>query len=408
MSNEKLTSSIEVLRYRYRYLTKSQKGAILAGLEERFSIDRKYLIRLLGRQPSGRPRNPKRRGCPSKYSEYAFERALRQVWKITNFMCGRYLKEAMPDWLPSIERKHGAFAPEIHELLLTISAASIDRHLRPFKALHGKSLTRPNNAIRKEIPVQGNIWDTTVPGYIECDTVAHCGGSMLGDFVNSVTTVDIATTWTEVRAAWGRGSSGVLEQLKDIEKTLPFTILGYDADNGGEVLNMHVIKYFRERKIPATVTRSRSYNKNDNAHVEQKNNSVARRYIGYERLDCQQLLPLINHYYADILCPLLNHFYPSNKLKDKRLVESKRKRYYDKPCTPYARVMASPEVSEQAKDELHQLHEALDPVELRIHEQKVRKQIDSAMKQFRSTRQNSGSIIQDFHHQNVRILFDNP
>jgi len=85
--------------------------------------------------------------------------------------------------------------------------------------------------------------------------------------------------------------------------------------------------------------RSRAYKKNDNAHVEQKNNTVSRRYIGYERLDYQDVLPLVNHYYKDILCPLLNHFYPSNKLKDKQLVQSKRKRFYDKPMTPYARIM---------------------------------------------------------------------
>jgi hypothetical protein len=301
-------------------------------------------------------------------------------------MCGRYLKQAIPEWLPAIEEEYGAFRDDVRARLLSISGSTIDRHLRPLKAEHGKTFTKSGGVIRGEIPVQGNIWDTHIPGYIECDTVAHCGGSMFGDFINSVTTVDIATTWTETRATWGRGSSGVLEQLKDVEASLPFSILGYDADNGGEVLNWHVIAYFRDRQVPVGVTRARAYRKNDNCHVEQKNNSIARRYLGYERLDYQQILPLVNHYYKNILCPLLNHFYPTNKLLDKQLVNAKRKRFYDKPCTPYARVMASPDVEDIRKKQLKIIHDSLNPVQLRISEQKVRKQIDDAMKLFRSNK----------------------
>ena len=408
MRNHQLLSAVEVLRYRYLGFSKKKKGEVLAELEQRFSVDRKYLIRLLARRKGGRPKTPLKIGRPSKYGDAGFQTALRKVWKITYFMCGRYLKVAMPEWLPSIEDKYGSLPADVRDRLLKISAATIDRHLRPQKAVHGRCFTRPGSIIRSEIPVQGSIWDISEPGYIECDTVAHCGGSMLGDFINSVTTVDIATTWTEVRGTWGRGSSGVIEQLKSIEDSLPFTVLGYDADNGGEVLNWHIIKYFHERDVPAAVTRSRSYQKNDNAHVEQKNNTVPRRYLGYERLDCQEILPLVNHYYKDILCPLLNHFYPSNKLKDKQLIDSKRKRFYDKPMTPYARVMLSDLLPQKEKDRLKAIHDSINPVELRIQEQSVRKQIDVMMKQFRSKRQNTNLKIQGFGPLKSRILSDYP
>ena len=408
MKNYQLLSSIEVLKYRYRHFSKKQKGEVLEELEKQFSVDRKYIVRLLSRKKGGRPKNPIKTGRPSKYGDPDFQTALRKVWKITYYMCGRYLKIAMPDWLPSIEKKYGLFTADIHDRLLVISAATIDRYLRPLKSEHGKCFTRHGSVIRSEIPVQGNIWDISIPGYIECDTVAHCGGSMLGDFINSVTTVDIATTWTEVRGTWGRGSSGVFEQIKDIESSLPFTILGYDADNGGEVLNWHIINYFQNRKVPVAVTRSRAYKKNDNAHVEQKNNTVPRRYLGYERLDCQNILPLVNHYYKDILCPLLNHFYPSNKLKDKQLVESKRKRFYDKPMTPYARVMQSTYVAQDEKDKLKAAHDSLNPVELRIQEQTVRKQIDTLMKQFRSKRQNTNLKNQGFEDTKSHISRTTP
>ncbi len=396
MKNHQLLSTIELLKYRYRHFSKRKKGEVLVELSNRFSVDRKYLIRLLSPQKGGRPKNPKRMGRPSKYSDAAFQRALYKVWKVSKFMCGRYLKEALPMWLPSIEAEYGSFDSVTKEKLLAISPSTIDRHLRDARRQHGKTFTRRGVVIRSEIPILGNIWDTAIPGFIECDTVAHCGGSMLGDFINSVTTVDIATTWAEVRGTWGRGSSGVMEQLKDIERTLPFDLKGYDADNGGEVMNRHIINYFHGRNVPVAVTRSRAYKKDDNCHVEQKNNSIARKYLGYERLDAQELLPLINHYYKDILCPLLNHFYPTNKLKDKQLVAAKMKRFYDKPKTPFQRVIDSPFVGEDKKQKLIQIHSSLSPVQLRIQEELVRKQIDDKMKLFRINRQNRVSKIQGF------------
>ncbi len=199
-----------------------------------------------------------------------------------------------------------------------------------------------------------------------------------------------------MRGTWGRGSSGVMAQLEDIEASLHFDVKGYDADNGGEVMNKHIINYFHNRDIPLAVTRSRAYKKDDNCLVEQKNNSIARKYLGYERLDYQEVLTLINHYYKDILCPLLNHFYPSNKLKDKQLVDSKMKRYYDKPKTPYQRVIESPFVIEAKKLKLIEIHKNLNPVHLQIQEDLVRKQIDDRMKLFRLNRQNRVSKIQGF------------
>jgi hypothetical protein len=178
MRNYKLSSSIEQLKYRYRYASKKRKGEILGELIALHNLDRKYLIRLLAPKNGGRPRNPKRLGRPSKYSDPVFQSALYKVWKQSRFMCGRYLKEAMPEWLPAIEEFHGNFDHQTREKLLTISASTIDRHLRDARRQHGKTFTCRGNVIRSEIPILGNIWDTNMPGFIECDTVAHCGGSM--------------------------------------------------------------------------------------------------------------------------------------------------------------------------------------------------------------------------------------
>ena len=293
----------------------------------------------------------------------------------------------MPEWLPAIQDEYGRFSAGIEEKLLTVSAPTIDRILKPYKALKGKCFTR-SGGFREEIPIQENIWDIKVPGFLESDTVAHCGGSMFGEFVSSVVMVDIATTWTEARSVFGRASKPVVSAIEDIEANLPFALLGYDSDNGTEVLNQHILRYFRDERIergrpPVQVTRSREYRKDDNAHVEQRNNSLARRWLGYERIDFIEVVPLINHYYAHIVCPLMNHFFPSFKLHDKVLVRSRTRRIYKDPVTPYTRVMLSEHVSQERKNLLKAQHEALNPVKLIKQEYAVRKRIDETLKKLR-------------------------
>ena len=239
----------------------------------------------------------------------------------------------------AIEGAHGSFTFDIRERLLAISPPTIDRILRPFKAAKGKSFTR-STGFRDEIPIQGNIWDISAPGFMETDTVAMCGGSLLGEFINALTMVDIFSIWTEVRVIFGRGSNAAFDAIRDIEHRLPITVLGYDADNGGEVLNRHLYDYFYTERVnkgqsPVGVTRSRAYKKNDNAHVEQRNDTMVRKFLGYERMDHKELLPLINYYFAEIVCPLVNHFMPSFKLSEKLKVHSRIRRIYKAPMTPY-------------------------------------------------------------------------
>ena len=379
---------IKVLRSRYRRISKKAKGEILDELCLRLKCTRKHGIRLLSAQPTGRPRKGVRRGRPSKYSDPEFVGALRFVWRKMRYMCSKLLKEAMPEWLPYIEQERNVVFPEeIRERLLCVSAPTIDRILKPYKYQKGKSFTR-STGFRDQIPIQENIWDIQIPGFMESDTVAHCGGSMHGEFVNTLTMVDIATLWTEVRAVFGRGSNPVFYALKHIESLLPFPIKGYDADNGGEVLNKHILSYFQDERVaqnrePVQVTRARAYKKNDNAHVEQRNDSIARRYLGYERFDFSQIVPLINFYYVEIVAPLQNHFFPVFKLQGKLRVKSRTRRIYGKPITPYQRVLNSEHISEQYKDILTQWHSQLNPIILTNAEFKVRKMIDTAAKKLR-------------------------
>jgi hypothetical protein len=176
----------------------------------------------------------------------------------------------IPLWLPFDH----SIAREARERLETISAATIDRLLAPVRSLHtkrGLATTKPGSLLKKHIPIKTNQWDEHIPGFLEADTVAHCGSSMAGTFVYTLNTVDIATNWTEQRALWGKGEHGTLEALTSIEAALPFRLRGFDSDNGSEFINWTIFDHYTKRKRPVAYTRSREYHKNDNAHVEGKN-----------------------------------------------------------------------------------------------------------------------------------------
>ena len=277
---------LSLFKNKYRRSSKSGKGKILDSVTEELGICRKHAIRLLSAKSSGRPKKAGKRGNPGKYQNYKFKSALREVWRTTDYMCSKKLKAAIPDWLPYIEdSNNGKYGSEIKDKLLEVSPPTMDRILKPYKATKGKSWTR-NSSFREEIPIQEKTWEIHIPGFIEADTVAHCGGSMGGEFINTLTVVDIATLWTEADAVYGRGSNSTFNSLKTIESELPCPVKGYDADNGGEVLNKQILSYFTAERLeqnrPAVqVTRSRAYQSNDNAHVEQRNDSIARRYLGY-------------------------------------------------------------------------------------------------------------------------------
>jgi hypothetical protein len=200
-------------------------------------------------------------------------------------MCSKRLKAALPIWLPFYEQAHGALAPEVREKLLRISPAAIDRLLRKVRARYprkGLSGTRAGPAaLKHKIPVRTDNWDIDRPGFLEADAVAHCGSSLAGNFVWSLTFTDILSQWTENRAVWNKGAKDVVARVQEVEGELPFALLGFDVDNGSEFLSWHLCRYFLERPSPVEFRRSRPYKKNDQAHVEQKNWTHVRQLLGY-------------------------------------------------------------------------------------------------------------------------------
>lgn len=206
-----------------------------------------------------------------KQEKHAYLEAIRTIWMASDQLCSKRLKAALPLWIPFYE---GALSRETKALLERISASTLDQLLKPIRAKalrKGLSGTKPGTLLKKQIPIQTGVWDATQPGFMEADTVAHCGNSLAGDFGWSLTMTDICTGWTECRATWSKGAEGVMTQIKAIQKALPFQVKGFDCDNGSEFLNWHLLRHFQSQPQPVQFTRSRPYHSNDNAHVEQKN-----------------------------------------------------------------------------------------------------------------------------------------
>ena len=354
---------------RYRRVSKKAKTAILNEFCSACGYHRKHALRLIRTFRRFTQRTPSRRGRKPTYDAEKLLVPLKRIWLAANLPCSKRLKAIIPLWLPGYIKTYVAITQELAGALLGISPATIDRILRPVRAAHtqhGRATTKPGTLLRRHIPVKTNQWDESRPGFLEADTVAHCGSSTEGVYAHTIDCVDIATGWTEQRAVWGKNYQDVIDQIKDIERSLPFPLLGFDADNGSEFLNYHLLRYLTVgRKRPIQFTRSRAYHKDDNAHVEQKNWTHVRQWLGYDRLDNPKTVQLMNQLYKNDWRLFQNFFCPSVKLISKERIASKTVKRYDRPLTPYQRVLASAQINDRTKEHLKSIYQTLNPFDLR-------------------------------------------
>lgn len=303
----------------------------------------------------------------ARYYDQTVQTALVKLWRIMDYICGKRLQPMLPELLTVLER-HNEFRcdRETKAKLLRISAASIDRLLRPERRkyeLRGRAGTKPGTLLKKQIPIRTFAeWNEQQPGFVEIDLVAHDGGIGAGDFCQTLDLTDIATTWTETMAVRNKAQAWVFAALKEMRQKLPFPLLGIDSDNGSEFINTYLVSYCQQQKL--SFTRSRPYRKNDNCFVEQKNYSVVRRAVGYQRYDTEVQLRLLNELYATLRL-YSNFFQPTMKLTAKQRVGSKVTKRYDRAQTPYQRVLATPKVSKAAKERLRAKYQTLNPAALK-------------------------------------------
>lgn len=366
MSLKSKNELVEVVQPRYLKANKLEKQKILDEFTSATGYHRKHAIRVLKSKVQARNRL---QGKPKVYKRvYQGEvvQALEQIWEIYGYLCSKRLQPYLPEAIRVLERcQEIKLSDETKELLLKISSASIDRCLRPvrLRSRHGLGTTKPGSLLKNLIPVRTfTEWDEEQPGFMEIDLVAHCGNTTAGQFLCTLTCTDLCTGWTEVTGLLHRSQEAVSEALCRMRQRLPFPLLGIDSDNGGEFINDLLYRYCLNEQI--TFTRSRPYQKNDQAHVEQKNWSVVRHTVGYDRWETEQELTLLESIYDD-LRPYINFFQPSLKLIAKERIGNKMIKRYDPAKTPYQRVLEQHQISLQAKARLAHCYVQLNPASLR-------------------------------------------
>ena len=366
MSLKSKNELVETVRPRYLKASKFEKQKILDEFTSATGYHRKHAIRVL--KHPGQVQN-RLKGKSKTYQRlYRGEvvQALEQIWEIYGQICSKRLQPFLPEAIRILERCQEIELSEVtKELLMKISSASIDRCLRPIRLQtpHGLSTTKPGSLLKKLIPVRTfTEWDQERPGFLEIDLVAHCGNTTEGQFLCTLTCTDLCTGWTEVTGLLHRSQEAVSVAIHLVRQRLPFPLLGIDSDNGGEFINDLLYRYCLAEKI--TFTRSRPYQKNDQAHVEQKNWSVVRHTVGYDRWETEQELALLKSIYDDLRL-YINFFQPSLKLIAKERIDNKTFKRYDPAKTPYQRVLERKDIALEAKAQLVHLYVQLNPAELR-------------------------------------------
>jgi hypothetical protein len=355
---------LEVVRPRYLKANKAEKQTMLDEFTCATGYHRKYAIRVLQHQV---PKHSSRKahGYPRLYQGEVVQ-ALEQIWEIYGHICSKRLHPFLPEAIQALERCHELqLSPATKELLLKISSASIDRCLRPVRlqSPHGLSTTRPGSPLPSLIPVRTfTKWDQERPGFLEIDLVAHCGNTTEGQFLCTLTCTDLCTGWTDVTALLHRSQQAVSAAVQRMRHRLPFPLLGLDSDNGGEFINELLYRYCIDEQI--TFTRSRPYQKNDQAHVEQKNWSVVRHTVGYDRWETEPELALLESLYEDLRL-YINYFQPSFKLIAKERIGNRIHKRYDPAQTPYRRILERKDISLEAKARLMNAYVPLNPADLR-------------------------------------------
>ena len=366
MSLKSKRELLEVVRPRYLKASKAEKQKILDEFTAATGYHRKYAIRTLKNKMQ--VQNHLKGKTKTYQSIYAGEvaKALEKIWEIYGHICSKRLQPFLPEAIKVLERCNEIeLSKNTKELLLKISSASIDRCLRPVRiqSPHGLSTTKPGSLLKNLIPIRTfTEWDEERPGFMEIDLVAHCGNTTEGQYLNTLTCTDLSTGWTDVTALPHRSQEAVSQAIHLMRQRLPFPLLGIDSDNGSEFINDLLYRYCLNEHI--TFTRSRPYKKNDQAHVEQKNWSVVRHTVGYDRWETDQEFAILESIHDDLRL-YINFFQPSFKLIAKERIGNKTIKRYDTAKTPYQRVLARQDISLEAKARLMNLYVQLNPAELR-------------------------------------------
>jgi hypothetical protein len=353
---------------RYRRAGKREKGRILDEFCAATGYHRKYALGLLKRPPVATGGSGPRRARP-RLCGPAEMGLLRACWELTDGICSKRLAPFLGELverLAACDALPDEASPAVRARVARLSPATIDRRLRPERARwprRGRGTTKPGTLLKGQVPLKTFAdWNGTVPGFLEVDLVAHCGASGAGEFLLTLSTVDVATGWASCIGVQNKGEYAIFEALCQLRAGLPFPLLGIDSDNGSEFLNHSLVRYCQQERI--TFTRSRPYRKEDTCHIEQKNWSVVRRLVGYARFE-RAALGRLNRLYA-LARDYVNFFQPVLKLVEKQRDGARVTKRYDRAQTPYRRLLAAGVLGPETRIQLAARYAALHPIRLKL------------------------------------------
>lgn len=368
MSNTSKQQYLESCRARYPSRNKAGKSKMIDEVSDTLGWNRKHTIKALNGQVSlGKAAN--KRGSKPTYTENVIKPII-YIWRKSEQPCSARLKHTLPLWLPSYEEHFGKLDQEIKRKVLNCSPRQLDRITKPHRVdgsgRLGRKTGRRSHRLKQRIEVRCGPWEVDEPGWMECDTVSHGGGSSSGVFLHTLTMTDIHSGWTDLQCLQGLTAGATQQSVRTIEQRLPYDLLGFDCDNGSEFLNEQLEAYLLDKKRKRSIkwTRSRPYKKNDQAHVEQKNFTHVRQLLGYERYEGLELKNSINELYQNYWLTLRNYFTPVMKLVSKTRQGGKMKKLYDEPATPCDRLLNSPNVAASIKEMLELKRSDLNPIQL--------------------------------------------
>lgn len=366
----------------YLKANKQEKTNLLNHICQTTGYRRKYAVTKLSDMQKTPPNEKENRPRKKRARKYGSEclPPLKQIWEFLEWPCGERLQPYLPTILPLLEECGELTMPSsVRQKLLTMSISTIDRLLakeRRVRRGQGVSTTKAGTLLKSQIPVRHEPWpEDTHPGYAEMDFVAHCGEANAGDYVATLSTIDIATTWIEHVPILGRSKKKTVAALDNIKSRLPFPLLGLDPDNDGQFINYFLYDWCQQQEPAIELTRSRPYRKNDNAHIEQKNWSHVRRVFGYQRLDTDKQQRLMAQLYQGPLRDWQNFFQPTLKIKEKERRGARVTKRHDRARTPYQRTLDNPQVSKLRKQKLQAYYQTLNPVKIKQEMDKLIKLI---------------------------------
>ena len=357
------------IQKRYHKAKRKEKGRLLDEMEQVTELDRKHLITLMR---SDLKRKARRRQRGRTYGAEV-EDALRVIRESFDYICAERITPNLV-WIAKHLAHHGELetSEELLGQLGQISISTVKRIVGRIEQdeprLPRKGPRRANKLVR-DIPMRRIPWNTSTPGHFEVDLVHHCGSSASGEYVCTLQMIDIATGWSERVTVLGRSYQVMQHAFQLILRRLPFPVREIHPDNGSEFLNHHMLRFWGKIVQGVTLSRSRPFHKNDNRHVEQKNSTLVRAYLGYDRLDsvaqtlaANQLLEKMWIYY--------NLFQPVMHLKEKQVIAqngrfARIRRRYDEARTPFDRLCATDAILPEHRKQLQALRDQTNPRLLR-------------------------------------------